>query len=90
MPQPFWQLGTVISTTHETPARRCLSRGYRRIRLPPGRYLIREVWRDNEDWRAPQFSYGYTYRLDVLDETSPHFGCRVSIWQSDLIDATAN
>lgn len=88
MPPPVFQLGTVIQTKTEVPARLCTKRGgYRKVNLPIGRYRIIEDSRDENFWHDQDYSDGYTYRMHTLDPTSPLKGKRISIWQNDLIAA---
>ncbi len=84
MPPPFFRLGIIVTTKIAVPARVCLKKGYRKIALAPGRYLINEVYRNEEGWHIPELSDGYTYRLQPIDAKSDYSGKRISIWQNDL------
>ena len=87
MPPPFFELGVMVATKAEVPARICLRKGYRKIELPKGRYVVSEVQRNEDFWHVPEKSDGYTYRLWAVDQQNQYWRERISIWQNDLADA---
>ena len=89
MPPPFFRLGIVVFLRIAVSARICLRKGYRRITLPPGRYLVTDVSRDEEGAHVPELSDGCTYRLRAIDAKSAYSGKRISIWQNDLANGVS-
>lgn len=87
MPPPYYILGHAVTTRVAVPARICPGAGYKKIHLPPSKYRIEEVYREEKYWHVPELSDGYTYRLRVIEPANPYYGKRVSIWQNDLADA---
>ena len=86
MPPPVHSKGKIITTKIPVSARVCLKRGYKKIEIPPGKYRIMEIWRNEEYWHVQEMSDGYTYRLLPLDANNPYKESRISIWQNDLND----
>ena len=84
MPPPVFHLGKAVVTKIAVDARLCLARGYKRIDLPPGRYIVLQISRDEQYWHDYEHSDGYTYRLTAKDPNNPFYGHRISVWQSDL------
>jgi hypothetical protein len=86
MAPPFYRLGQVVETRNPTKGRLCLKKGWKPIELPPGKYLIYEIQRNEEYWHIQEMSDGYTYRLKPLAKNSPLNNKPLSIWQNDLLD----
>jgi len=84
MAPPFFKMGRKIVIKDEVPSRLCLRKGYKRIMLPPGRYTILDVRRNEEFWHIAELSDGYTYRIMTADSNNPYRGKRISVWQNDL------
>ena len=87
MPPPVFQPGQTVSTKVAAVARICPGKGYKKIRLPLGKYRVEEICRNEESWHVPELSNGYTYRLKAIERENPYYAKRISIWQNDLADA---
>ena len=85
MPPPLFRPGEKVVLKCPAKARLCLKpRGWKRAELPPGEYVIQEIYRDEEGWHVPEMSDGYTYRIVATINGKRY---RFSIWQNDLIEA---
>jgi hypothetical protein len=84
MPPPVYRLGITLRTKVEVSARICLRRGYKKISLSPGQYIVTNTTRNEEYWHNQELSDGYTYRIKAVDSCNPLFGKRISVWQNDL------
>jgi len=87
MPPPVFNIGESLIARSPFPARKCLKKGYKKITMPPGKYTIAEIYRNEEYAHVPDMSDGYTYRFYANFEGER---TRFSAWQNDLIEAYMN